>query len=369
MFTFNFSWLHWDIIINLDSILMKLTVSGPFVTLYSKNDYLFIVESKNYGIIHPFLREHSFAHGENILYNFYPSSLQGTHTHVILPCKKSIVTELRELLEFIARHNTQSKKLIDSDLIEKCIEAYQDYLSTSSLDENKKNANCLLMRWIGPYFREIDPIFNPDIREIDPVTDPLGHENKFLEKSLSNDIEIPDVEKVVLAIIKYLDSPNQNSFEQLRNEAFNFFALLNNFPHLKKDQIRTLIGLMPESSTYLFNQFVSRLPTYANGIAYGSLLASFISISKICELFSHDLSVLVVGGLFLGLFLYAPYLAEKGYSLFLQLINAPDKTNIKYAEIMTKNKNLSVFSNVKEVDSKKINQQSIDLSSPCPSVK
>lgn len=311
MFVFYFhnrlNWYYKRIMSTDPVILWKITVSGPFVTLYSENDYIFIIKNKNYSIVQPFLVEHMPAHGENVLDSLYSSNLRDTHTHVTLPCKKSIVAELKELLEFIGEHNKPNKKLINSDSIEKCVAAYQRYLNTASLDEHKKNVNYLLMRWIGPHInREIMPWIS------------LEDESLSLEKKSSNNMEILDHEMVGIAIMQFLDCPNQNSFEQFNNE---ITGLLSSSPRLEIDLINKIRELMPKSSTDLFNHFVNQNPIFS----FASLLGSGALILKICNMLALDEITLLVAG---GLILYGPSLAEQGFTLVSKYINSEDKNSI-----------------------------------------
>ncbi|MBA2709873.1 MAG: hypothetical protein H0U57_04685 [Tatlockia sp.] len=255
-----------------------------------------------------------------------------------MPCKANIVSELEELLELIESHNTPNKKLIDSDLIENCLEAYQHYLNTSSLDEHKKNVRYLLLRWIGPYIN----------REMSFFLFPSQDENELVDQPFSKG-EPPNTEKIGLSIINFLDSLNQNSFEELRNESFNFFESLKEFPQLKKNLIYELIKLTPETTTDSFNQIFNLYPISA----YGGLFASGLFILTLCEMLAPKEATYLIAA---GLVLYGPSLAEKGYTLISKHFNHEDKVsfnNVKLAEIRSKNRNLFMFPIAENENNKK----------------
>jgi len=337
MFVFHFhhrlTWYYKKIMESDPLILWKITVSGPFVTLYSNNEYIFIANNNYYNIVRPFFVEHISAHDENLVENLISSELRHEHTHVTLPCNKNMVTELRELLEFIGEHNTKTNKLIDSDLIDECIAAYQSYLNSASLDEHKKNVCYLLMRWIGTdinYEKSLPFLLT---READ----------RFLEvKSLNNTNQL-DFDKIGTSIIHFLDCPNQYSFEQFGNVMTEIFS---HCPRLGADSRNKIFELMPLSSTHLFNRFLGEHPIFS--------FFSGIMIIKMLNMLSLNGIVLL---LVYGSPLYSPSLAEKGFAFLSKCVNGEDRdgfNSLALAEIRKKNKGLLLFSDSGEMDESEV---------------
>lgn len=162
------------------------------------------------------------------------------------------------------------------------------------------------------------------------------------EESSLNNMKAYNVEKVGLAIIKFLDSPNENSFEQFSNKIFNLFKLFRR-QQLKIGSISKLFQLMPKSSADSFNHFFYQYPIFSLGslFASGALIVT-LTLKIFTMLPEEAVFYLVIP----GLFLYGPSLAEKGYTFILKCINSEDGdfNNPKIAEIRSKYKNLLMFS-------------------------
>ena len=340
MFTYYFKSLQTfvDGVVSGNKMLWKITVSGAYVTLYPTflTNYTFLFDSGKYGYISRFFIEHSSAHGGNPLVELYPSF---PHVHVVLLCQQGIVSELIELLEFISEHNQPNKKLIDSNLIPKCIEAYQYYLSTASLDERKDIANNLLMRWVAPFINGSSSTFGQ------------SQDSSSSSQLLPTMVEVPCSEKVGLAVIGLLKNSTQDSLETLRKESREFFSLISNATKpKKKEAVLEIMELMLISSTTSFSLTVRENPVLGYGCLIGSFFATLLLASVLNEVVLGFKEAYVVFTVIFVTVLFLPSLAKEAHTIISKCVtkNSGDTFNPKLTEIMNNNRRLTMFDAVNE---------------------
>lgn len=286
-------------------IVWKITITGPFVTLYSTTEFgKLLSKTKNYSFIHPHFIEHLSAHGANSLGGYVLEILEDNHSHVVLPCKQNPITELTELLQLLAKHSKE-KLLINQEWIAPCLKAYQSYLDKMSPDDCKNHLMNLILKWAAP---EIDRSIVRDL-----------YQNSGIKKGRKNPPVIPSIEDLQTKIAQCVATPNLNNYELVRVECTELFAKLNTCTAKTSTEIVTnLLLTVPHSSTLLFTRFTSE----HLHLVFGTVCFSFFS--GLLLLNSLGLNDLVAPYAFAFL-IYAPNLAEKSYAALSNWITETKK--------------------------------------------